>query len=86
MSRLSTMVMSAWLLAVCCTSGCAMMESTRNWLTGAQDEQSEPAVEDKWASVGKEGRGNRKKEKEDPLDRFLMSDKARDINRNVGFE
>jgi hypothetical protein len=38
------------------------------------------------ARPAKEARGNRRMEKEDPLDRLLWSDQAREINRNVGFE
>ena len=55
----------------------------------AKSEQWEPDVEEPksdWRSdAGKLGRGNRRAEKEDPLDKILWSDQARDINRNMGF-
>ena len=55
----------------------------------AKSEQWEPKVEENksdWRSeAGKIGRGNRRSEKEDPLDKFLWSEDARDINRNMGF-
>jgi hypothetical protein len=80
------MLLSACLAALWFSSGCAMMDGGRNWLTGKRTDQSEPEVEDTWAFVGKEARGNRRMEQEDPLDRLLWSEKARDINRNMGFE
>jgi hypothetical protein len=87
MSRRSSILTSMSLCATVLLSGCAMMDSGRNWLTGKRNDQSEPDLaEDKWAFVGKEGRGSRRMEKEDPLDRLLWSPQARDINRNVGFE
>lgn len=50
--------------------------------------QSEPdALDDKWSSVGKEGRGHRPLEDErDPLKPLLMSKEARDIERNLGYK
>ena len=55
----------------------------------AKSEQWEPnadAPQTDWRSdAGKLGRGNRRSEKEDPLDKLLWSDQARDINRNMGF-
>ena len=55
----------------------------------AKKEQWEPDVEaasNDWRSdAGKLGRGNRRAEKEDPLDKLLWSQDARDINRNMGF-
>jgi hypothetical protein len=55
----------------------------------AKSEQWEPDVDEPktdWRSdAGKLGRGNRRSEKEDPLDKLLWSDQARDINRNMGF-
>lgn len=56
---------------------------------GGRDKQWEPDVEaaDKWGDVGKEGRGNRKVEKNrDPIDKLLWSDQAAQINRNLGVE
>lgn len=68
------------------SSGCAMMDTGRNWLTGQRHDQSEPPAEDKWAFVGKEARGNYPKEQADWFERYLWSEKARDINRNFGVE
>ena len=55
----------------------------------AKSEQWEPDIEEPkadWRSdAGKIGRGNRKSEPQDPLDKVLWSDQARDINRNMGF-
>lgn len=55
----------------------------------AKKEQWEPDVEETksdWRSdAGKIGRGNRKAEAEDPLDKLLWSEEARNINRNMGF-
>ncbi len=55
----------------------------------AKNEQWEPDVDEPksdWRSdAGKIGRGNRRAEGEDPLDKILWSDQARDINRNMGF-
>lgn len=49
--------------------------------------QWEPEEEDKWGSVGKIGRGNRKLEDErDPLKGVLMSKEAQDIERNLGYK
>ena len=49
--------------------------------------QFEPEPEeDKWSSVGKDGRGNRQLEDEnDPLKPMLMSKEAQDIERNLGY-
>ena len=42
---------------------------------------------DQWAFVGIEGRGDRPLEKEnDPFKPFLMSEKARSIERNLGID
>jgi len=55
----------------------------------AKSEQWEPDVEETksdWRSdAGKIGRGNRKSEAQDPLDKILWSEEARNINRNMGF-
>ena len=55
----------------------------------AKSGQWEPDVEETksdWRSdAGKIGRGNRRSEAEDPLDKILWSEQARDINRNMGF-
>lgn len=89
MSRYRVCLLSASLSGAVWFSGCAMMNGGPSWLTGKNSDQSEPeieAVEDKWSFVGKEGRGGRVADKTDWLDRVLWSDKARDINRNLGFE
>ena len=54
----------------------------------SKNDQWEPDVEeDKWASVGKQGRGNRQLEDErDPLKEMLMSKEAQDIERNLGYK
>jgi hypothetical protein len=54
----------------------------------SKHDQWEPEVEeDKWASVGKMGRGNRQLEDErDPLKKVLMSKEAQDIERNLGYQ
>ncbi len=55
----------------------------------AKGEQWEPEVTEgsaDWRSdAGKLGRGNRKAEKSDPLDKILWSEQAQEINRNMGF-
>jgi hypothetical protein len=54
-----------------------------------RDKQWEPELEseDKWGDVGKEGRGNRRVEKNrDPIDKLLWSDQARQINESLGVE
>ncbi len=80
----------AWKIIVCLgfmSSGCAMWDGGRNWLTGQRTDQSEPEVrEDKWGYVGKEARGNMPREEADWFERYLWSEKARDINRSVGFD
>jgi hypothetical protein len=86
MSRGPAVVLWALLLPVL-ASGCAMMDSGRNWWTGKRTDQSEPELsEDTWAFVGKEARGARPREQADWFERYLWSEKARDINRNFGFD
>ena len=49
--------------------------------------QSEPELDDKWAFVGKEGRGHRPLEDEhDPLKPFVMSKEAQAIERSLGYK
>lgn len=86
MTRPAAVLMSMCLCAAMFSSGCAMMHKTWYTLTDQHDPNDPDAPKDKWEFVGKEGRGTRRMEKEDPLDRLLWSDKARDINRNVGIE
>jgi hypothetical protein len=54
----------------------------------SRKEQWEPEIEDdKWASVGQQGRGNRALEDEnDPVKGIIMSKKAQDIERNLGYK
>jgi hypothetical protein len=67
--------------------GCALTDTGRNWLTGVRSDQTEPDLgEDKWAFVGKEGRGGRPTEKADWFDKYLSSPQAREINRNFNIE
>ena len=41
---------------------------------------------DQWSGVGKEGRGDQQIEKDaDPLKKIMMSEKARSIDRNLGY-
>lgn len=79
-----------WKFAACLwllLSGCAMWDGSRNWFGGGLGGQSEPDVEaDKWASVGQEARGNYPREKADWFERYVWSEKARDINRSLGFD
>ncbi|MEP3479372.1 MAG: hypothetical protein ABJZ55_09005 [Fuerstiella sp.] len=54
----------------------------------AQDEPLQPDVEDEWAFVGEEARGNAPRER-DP-DRWwrnlMMSDRAKNIERSLGID
>ena len=54
----------------------------------SKKEQWEPEMEDdKWASVGQQGRGNRALDDEnDPVKGIIMSKKAQDIERNLGYK
>jgi len=64
-----------------------MWEGGRNWLTGQRDDQTEPELsDDKWGFVGKEARGDYPREQADWFDRYLTSEKARNINRNFGID
>lgn len=87
LERLFSVMMCVCLLGIC--SGCQTFGKSANW-EGGPPKQSEPDVDeepDKWAMVGKEGRGSRALEDEnDPLKPLLMSKKARDIERNLGYK
>lgn len=87
LGRLLSIVVSGCLLGS--AAGCQTFGKSANW-DGGPPKQSEPDVPkepDKWGSVGREGRGNRALEDEnDPLKPLLMSDKARDIERNLGYK
>lgn len=71
------------------TTGCSSGLGFSKMNPFAKSEQWEPEVEEAktdWRSdAGKIGRGNRRAEKQDPLDKILWSDQAKDINRNMGF-
>lgn len=78
-----------WLacLVVCLgMTGCSMLGNKGSLAAG----QHEPKMEeepDRWAMVGKEGRGNRPLEDEhDPLKPLLMSKQARDIENSLGYK
>lgn len=67
-------------------TGCSMLGGKDNLASG----QHEPKIEeepDRWAMVGREGRGNRPLEDEhDPLKPLLMSKQARDIENSLGYK
>jgi hypothetical protein len=86
MTRPAAVLMSMCLCAAMFSSGCTMLRQTWNTVFDLHDSEDPEVGGDQWAVAGKEGRGNRRMEKEDPLDRLLWSQKARDINRNMGFE
>lgn len=72
------------ILATCV--GCSAFNKTSSWGDGPPP-QSEPEIEDKWSSVGKEARGSRPlSDENDPLKPFLMSPEARSIERNLGYK
>ena len=69
--------------------GCASIGIKNGVPYFSKKEQFEPdlAEEDKWASIGKAGRGTRELEDEhDPLKPMLMSKEAQDIERNLGYK
>ena len=89
MSRGRAVLLSMCLMTVGWSSGCALMDSGRNWLTGKRSDQSEPALdkrEDKWGSMAQEGRGGHPREKADWFEKYLMSEKDQDINKSFGVE
>ncbi len=74
-------------LVICLSvTGCSMLGGKDNLASG----QHEPKIDeepDRWAMVGKEGRGNRPLEDEhDPLKPLLMSKQARDIENSLGYK
>ena len=85
MTRRAALLAALGLAVPFCSSGCTMMDG-RNWLSRIFHDQSPTDVEDKWAFVGQDARGNRVMEKQDPLDNLLWSDKAAAINRNLGYD
>jgi hypothetical protein len=86
MKRRAALLVALGLTLPFCGSGCTVMDGGRSWLSGIFHDPSSADVEDKWAYVGQEARGNRRMEKQDPLDNLLWSDKAAAINRNLGYD
>jgi len=91
----------AFALLICSLSflqtGCAVVDAgkqfaefNRNALKLRPTDYEDPTEDsaEEWAQVGQDGRGHQKKEKE--IDRWwwnlVMSEKARSIERNLGFE
>ncbi len=76
----------------CCSvsllPGCASMGIKNGIPYFSKQGQWEPEIEeDKWASVGKTGRGGRELDDEhDFLKPMLMSKEAQDIERNLGYK
>ena len=68
--------------------GCSTMGIKNGVPYFSKKEQWEPDVEeDKWASVGKQARGNRALDDEnDPIKPLIMSKQAQDIERNLGYK
>ena len=86
--RCSFLVCSLTLIGIV-LPGCSSMGIRNGVPYLSKHEQWEPEEdsEDKWASVGQVGRGNRALEDErDPLKSVLMSRKAQDIERNLGYK
>ncbi len=75
--------------AIFCGSGCQLMKSMSMVAPSPSDYRDTTDEEDdEWASVGEEARGNRPVEK-DPDQwwrNWLMSGRARAIERNLGIE
>ncbi|RMG37357.1 MAG: hypothetical protein D6725_08995 [Planctomycetota bacterium] len=78
-------------------SGCALVEPGKEFFrqswrifrpkTSDYRDTTQEEVEDGWSFVGKEARGNQPIEHEnDPFKRYLMSPKARSIERNLGID
>jgi len=67
-------------------TGCASMNQFDPF--GASDyRDSTQDTQDEWSFVGKEGRGDSALiDENDPFKPFLMSPKARSIERNLGFK
>ena len=93
-SRLLFCVAAAGMLFL--LTGCAVVDSGKAGLrstwkifkprpTDYQDPTEEE--DDPWSSVGKQARGDRPIDKEnDPLKKYMMSSKARNIERNLGVD
>lgn len=87
MLRRHTAVLSSLILFCGLLPGCASFGIRNGIPYFSKQDQWEPPEEDKWASVGKIGRGNRQLEDErDPFKPILMSKEAQDIERNLGYK
>ena len=88
MPRRHGLCLSSFILLVGLLPGCASFGLKNGVPYFSKQEQWEPPIEeDKWASVGKIGRGTRPLEDErDPLKSVLMSKEAQDIERNLGYK
>ena len=76
---------------LCLQSGCALVEPMRASMKMFKPNSNDyrdgtDETEDNWSFVGTEARGERAMEKNGPLERLMMSPKARSITRNVGIE
>lgn len=76
----------------CCSIGCQLTESDdgTNWSAMPNEDYRDPTDEenDEWAFAGKEARGDRPRER-DPdrwWRKYIMSPKARSIERNMGID
>ncbi len=71
----------------CSSSGTGLFNKKAGLMSkGDQWEPETDGPKTDWrGDAGKIGRGNRRAEREDPLDKLLWSEQARDINRNTGF-
>ena len=77
-------------------TGCAVVDTGKAGLWGARKlfrprptdyRDTTQEEDDPWAFVRKDGRGHRPLENEnDPLKKYMMSPKARNIERNLGIE
>lgn len=76
----------AGLGAVGCSSSPLNIGKSKPFAKGEQWEPDTDEPKADWrAEAGKLGRGNRRYEAEDPIDKLLWSEQAREINQNMGF-
>jgi hypothetical protein len=83
-----TSSLAVLIAALVASTGCTMMKGKLPLAGDKPPSQSEPdMVEDKWAFVGKEGRGHRPLEDEhDPFKPYIMSKEAQNIERSLGYK
>jgi hypothetical protein len=88
MLRRNGLVVSSLILFSGLLPGCASFGIRDGIPYFSKREQWEPPEEeDKWASVGRQGRGGKALDDErDPLKKMLMSKEAQDIERNLGYQ